>query len=181
MLACVIGGCIVPLLSRLSSAICLAHSARAHSLQRAMSQIHQSPVSTCQRTRSMSLDFSAAELSGSFCSSGTADISCPGDATPRLIPTPSIPSFTSAEDYPGGARSGMSSLFTTQEISQIVKAEQLVGQLRHRFDCQPERCVRFHEVFWLLNLVLKRSQSHHCVRVTRVLAASTSLCTNASR
>lgn len=137
----------IPLFWRLLSVLSLACPARAPEIRQSdMSQIHRAPVNTCKRTTSMSLDFSGAELSGSFCSSGTADISCPGDATPRLIPTPSIPSFTSAEDYPGGARSGMSSLFTTQEISQIMKAQQLVGQLRHRFDCQPERYVGYHSV-----------------------------------
>ena len=136
------------------------------SVQRYMPYPHQAPSVTCERLRSMSLDVSGAELSGSFCSSGTADISCPGDATPRLIPTPSIPSLTAAEDYPGGARSGMSSLFTTQEISQIMKAEQLVGQLRHRFDCQPERSVRFHE--GLIDIVSKDFKSemfnHSCCK-----------------
>jgi hypothetical protein len=90
-----------------------------------------------QRSKSMSLDCSTGDLSGSFCSvvDNSANV-C--DSAPRLIPTPSIPELE-ADDFPGDAHSGVSSMFTSQEMTHIIKAEKLVGKLRHRFDCQPER------------------------------------------
>lgn len=90
-----------------------------------------------QLSKSMSFDCSTGDLSGSFCSTveNSANV-C--DSAPRLIPTPSIAALD-AEDYPGDAHSGVSSVFTSQEMTHIMKAEKLVGKLKHRFDCQPER------------------------------------------
>lgn len=99
----------------------------------------------------MSLDCSVGELSGSFCSTveNSANV-C--DSAPRLIPTPSIPALD-ADECPGDVHSGMSSMFTSQEMTHIMKAEKLVGKLRHRFDCQPERMNHVRDSFnlWLRN------------------------------
>jgi hypothetical protein len=98
---------------------------------------------------------SAGDLSASLGSiasavNGTAE----GSRAPVLIPTPSMPDSHAAEEVSGTARSGQTSPFTGDEVLSIMRAEKLFGQLRHRFDCQPERCaliseVLFHFCLWL--------------------------------
>lgn len=118
------------------SSVCRTCAKRLQPDANIMSTVKVQQHDLWQRSKSMSLDYSGAELSGSYCSTVEHNANvC--DSAPRLIPTPSIPALD-ADDTPGDAHSGMSP-FTSQEMIHIMKAEKLVGKLRHRFDCQPER------------------------------------------
>ena len=88
---------------------------------------------------SRSLESSAVDMSASNSSlASAANDSLPGVVSaPLLIPTPSMPSSQLSDDLNG--RSEVSSPYTSDEVVSILKAEKLVGQLRHRFDCQPDR------------------------------------------
>ena len=83
-----------------------------------------------------SLDSSGAELSATNSSAASAMNMLPAcDAAPLLIPTPSIP--TSSDQVDGRCEDPCA--FTSAEVLSIIKAEKLVGQLRLRFECQPDR------------------------------------------
>jgi hypothetical protein len=84
-----------------------------------------------------SLDSSPVDLSASMTSIASAAPNADASHSDTLlIPTPSIPSSRYGES--GGVCESSSS-FTNAEVLSILKAEKLVGQLRHRFDCEPGR------------------------------------------